>query len=306
MKRLFTLLALVMVSVVSSPIVEAKKFGGGKSFGKSFKTAPAPKQQQQNTNTLRQDGKTNTASSKKGLMGGLLGGLLAGGLLAAFFGGAFEGIQFMDILIMGLIGFVLFKFLRGMLGAKQGSMNQQRQQPAFGGTQSYQSQQNGRFQENGFQKDAQFREANVHNFEQPQATGGFGAAGHSDVPHNYPPGFDQAAFINGSREHYRIIQGAWNHNELHTIEEYVSPSLFEDLKSERAKLEGEQHTDVMFVDAEIVRADHDASKAQLSLQFSGRYRDAVEGVEEDIEDIWHLERDLTVPNAPWLIVGIQG
>jgi len=82
--------------------------------------------------------------------------------------------------------------------------------------------------------------------------------------------------------------------------------LFADLKSERAKLEGEQHTDVMYVDAEIVRADYDASKAQLSLQFSGRYRDAVEGIEEDIADIWHLERDLTTPNAPWLIVGIQG
>ncbi|MCV5871022.1 hypothetical protein OFN61_37820, partial [Escherichia coli] len=72
--------------------------------------------------------------------------------------------------------------------------------------------------------------------------------------------------------------------------------MFEDLKAERAKLDGEQHTDVMYVDAEIVRADYDANKAQLSLQFSGRYRDTVEGVEEEIEDIWHLERDLTAPN----------
>ncbi|KOO16847.1 Tim44 domain-containing protein [Vibrio ouci] len=292
MKRLFSLVALLMVSVAITPIAEAKKFGGGKSFGKSFKTAPAPKQQQQNTNTIGKDQTTKTqSSSKKGLMGGLLGGLLAGGLLAAFFGGAFEGIQFMDILIMGLIAFVIFKLMRSMLGAKQGSMNQQRQQPAFGGSAP------------------KFEQPNVHNFEQPQNApqgGGFGFGAQTDVPHNYPPGFDQSAFINGSREHYRILQGAWNHNQLHTIEEYVSPSLYEDLKAERAKLDGEQHTDVMYVDAEIVRADHDASKAQLSLQFSGRYRDAVEGIEEDITDIWHLERDLTAPNAPWLIVGIQG
>ena len=288
MKRLFSLVALLMVSVAITPIAEAKRFGGGKSFGKSFKTAPAPKQQQQNTNSIGKDQTTKKASSKKGLMGGILGGLLAGGLLAAFFGGAFEGIQFMDILIMGLIAFVIFKLMRGMLGAKQGSMNQQRQQHAYGGSAP------------------KFEQPNVHNFEQPQNVnqGGFGSQ--TDVPHNYPPGFDQAAFVNGSREHYRILQGAWNHNQLDTIEEYVSPSLFADLKEERAKLEGEQHTDVMYVDAEIVRADHDANKAQLSLQFSGRYRDSVEGVEEDISDIWHLERDLTVANAPWLIVGIQG
>ncbi|WP_341659812.1 TIM44-like domain-containing protein [Vibrio sp.] len=292
MKRLFSLVALLMVSVAITPIAEAKKFGGGKSFGKSYKTAPAPKQQQQNNNTIGKDQATKSpSSSKKGLMGGLLGGLLAGGLLAAFFGGAFEGIQFMDILIMGLIAFVIFKLMKSMLGAKQGSMNQQRQQPAFGGNAP------------------KFEQPNVHNFEQqPQqgAQGGFGFGATSDVPHNYPPGFDQAAFINGSREHYRILQGAWNHNQLETIKEYVSPSLFADLQQERAKLEGEQHTDVMYVDAEIVRAEHDGSKAQLSIQFSGRYRDAVENIEENIEDIWHLERDLTTENAPWLIVGIQG
>ncbi|HHF2905717.1 TPA: Tim44 domain-containing protein [Vibrio diabolicus] len=290
MKRLFSIVALLMFTVAVTPIAEAKKFGGSKSFGKSYKTAPAPKQQQQNTNTVGKD-QTAKSSSKKGLMGGLLGGLLAGGLLAAFFGGAFEGIQFMDILIIGLIAFVIFKLMRGMLGAKQGSMNQHRQQPAFGGNAS------------------KFEQPNMQNFEQQPNTnnGGFGGFGaQTDVPHNYPPGFDQAAFINGSREHYRILQGAWNHNQLETIEEYVSPSLFEDLKAERAKLDGEQHTDVMYVDAEIVRADYDANKAQLSLQFGGRYRDTVEGVEEEIEDIWHLERDLTVPNAPWLIVGIQG
>ncbi|ACY52183.1 hypothetical protein VEA_004023 [Vibrio antiquarius] len=290
MKRLFSIVALLMFTVAVTPIAEAKKFGGSKSFGKSYKTAPAPKQQQQNTNTVGKD-QTAKSSSKKGLMGGLLGGLLAGGLLAAFFGGAFEGIQFMDILIIGLIAFVIFKLMRGMLGAKQGSMNQHRQQPAFGGNAS------------------KFEQPNMQNFEQQPNTnnGGFGGFGaQTDVPHNYPPGFDQAAFINGSREHYRILQGAWNHNQLETIEEYVSPSLFEDLKAERAKLDGEQHTDVMYVDAEIVRADYNANKAQLSLQFSGRYRDTVEGVEEEIEDIWHLERDLTVPNAPWLIVGIQG
>lgn len=257
MKRLFSLVALLMVAVAVTPIAEAKKFGGGKSFGKSYKTAPAPTQQTQNTNTLKQDQTGKTAATqnagKKGLMGGLLGGLLAGGLL----------------------------------GAKQGSMNQE--QPAYSGMNRN-----------------QFEQPNVHNFEQAQSGTGFGTQAQSDIPHNYPPGFDKVAFVNGAREHYRILQGAWNHNQLNTVEEYVSPSLFEDLKSERAKLDGEQHTDVMYVDAEVVRADYDANRAQLSLQFSGRYRDAIEGIEEDIEDIWHLERDLTRPDAPWLIVGIQG
>lgn len=289
MKRLLSLMALIFVSVAVTPVAEAKKFGGGKSFGSVFKTAPQKKTTNTSTLNSNNTSKANTTatSNKRGLMGGLLGGLLAGGLLAAFFGGAFEGIQFLDILIIGLIAFMLFKLLRGMLGAKQGSMNQQ--QPAFGGMNRQQ-----------FEQPQQFDNA------ASQPTGGFGSAAQSDVPHNFPPGFDQPAFINGAREHYRILQGAWNHNELETIREYVSADLFNDLKSERDKLEGEQHTDVMYVDCEIVRGDYNSDRAQLSLQFSGRYRDAVEGVEEDIEDVWHLERDLTVDNAPWVIIGIQG
>ncbi|PWI34281.1 preprotein translocase subunit Tim44 [Vibrio albus] len=286
MKRIFAIVALLMLSVAVTPVAEAKRFGGGKSFGKLFKTAPAPKQKATNTSSINKQ-PTASQTNRRGLMGGLLGGLLAGGLLAAFFGGAFNGIQFMDILIIGLIAYFIFKFMRGMLGAKAGSMNQ-RQGYAYTGSEQFETSQ-----------------PNFQNVDQPQSAG-FGATGHSDVPHNTPPGFDHTAFIDGAREHYRIIQGAWNYNELHTIQEYVSTELFEQLKEERAQLQGEQHTDVMYIDAEIVRADYDASHAQLSLQFKGRYRDAVEGVEEDIDDTWHLERDLTIPNAPWLIVGIQG
>lgn len=77
---------------------------------------------------MKNDAANPASSAKKGLMGGLLGGLLAGGLLAAFFGGAFEGIQFMDILIMGLIAFVIFKLMRAFLASKQGSINQSQQQ----------------------------------------------------------------------------------------------------------------------------------------------------------------------------------
>lgn len=297
MKRLLSIVALMFVFVVSAPHAEAKKFGGGKSFGKSFKTAPAPKQQQQNTNTIGKQDTAKGASSKKGLMGGLLGGLLAGGLLAALFsGGAFEGIQFMDILLMAGVAFILFKLFRMFMASKANSINQN-QGAAYAGPQAQPEPQP------SFRDNQQYFQA-----EQPaaaQPTSGFGAASTDDVPHNYPPGFDVAAFINGSREHYRILQGAWNHNQLETIQEYVSISLYNDLVQERATLDGEQHTDVMFVDAEVVRADYDANRAQLSLQFSGRYRDAAEGIEEDITDIWHLERDLTQPNAPWLIIGIQ-
>lgn len=288
MKRFFTLFALIVAVSFSAPHAEAKKFGGGKSFGKSFKTAPAKQQQPQQTNTINKQNPTAAQSGKKGLMGGLMGGLLAGGLLAAFFGGAFDGIQFMDILIFGLIAFVIFKLFKTMRGAK-GTPTGHRE--AYAG--------NSPQQQHNTQQRQQAPEMNTA----PQQSGY--ASTDSDVPFNLPPNFNMNAFLSGARDHYRILQGAWNHNELDKIREYVSPALLADLTAERAKLEGEQHTEVMYVDTEMVRADFDANLAQLSIQFSGRYKDRNEEHEADITDVWHLERDLRTPNAPWLIVGIQ-
>ena len=92
---------------------------------------------------------------------------------------------------------------------------------------------------------------------------------------------------------------------LEKVREYVSPELFEQLKAERAELTGDQHTEVMYVDTQLVRADYGSDWAQVSVRFSGRYMDRQEQVEEDIKEVWHLERDLAKNNAPWHIVGIE-
>ncbi len=300
MKRFFSIFALMFVMAFSAPDAMAKKFGGGKSFGKSYKTAPAPKAQPTNTSSLNKQNSPTSGSSKKGLMGGILGGLLAGGLLAALFGsGAFEGFQFMDFIIIAIAAFALFKLFKWLASRKHTAHSPN--SPAYAG--GNRPVRKGYYHEEQT-NNAAFRETSTFAKGQTQAGSEFNAAS-SDVPFNFVSGFDAGTFVNGAREHYRILQQAWNHNQLEKIQEYVTPELFKDLVTERGTLVGEQHTEVMFVDAEIVRADCTSRLAEISIKFSGRYRDTQEGVEEAITDIWHLERDLTAVNAPWLIVGIE-
>lgn len=283
MKKFLTLFTLILtVSLVMVPQADAKRFGGGKSFGKSYKTAPAPKQQAQRTDSIqKQPVAGQKAAGKKGMMGGLLGGLLAGGLLAALFaGGAFDGIQVMDIIIIAIIAFIAFKLIRMLMGQKA----QSQQQPAYAG-------QMGRQQHQAPQ--------------QPQSFGGGFSPQASDVPFNLPAGFDANGFINRARDHYMQIQRAWNNNDLAKIREYVSADIYQQLVDERAATPGQLHNEILFINAELVRADFNQQKAELSLAFSGRYRETPQSAEEDIRDIWHLERDLRAPNAPWLIVGIE-
>lgn len=284
MKKIFTLFGVFLVSLtlaLTAADANAAKFGGKRSFGKSYRTAPAQQAQPVNTN---KPAAAQPAGAKRGLLGGMMGGLLAGGLLAWLFGsGAFEGIQMMDMLILAGIAFLAFTLFRRMNQAKQGAMTRQATSP-YAATAP--------------------QESPFATYQAPSAVSG-SQSGFREVPFNLPDGFDLQQFLNGARDHYRTLQQAWNLNDLSKIQEYVTPELYNALVEERRLYAGEQHTEVMFVDAELVRADHTQTEAQISVRFKGRYRDTVEQLEEPIDEIWHLERKLTQADAPWFIVGIE-
>lgn len=297
MKTLWALVAILFTFTLVVDEAEARRMGGGKSFGRSYQTAPAPSRSTADAPARKQDMAGKQApGAGRGMMGGLLGGLLVGGLFAALFaGGAFEGLQMMDILIIAALAFVIFKVIRGM---RQGPAPARGPQPAYAGAgQQTPSQQVASQQASPQPVFGARREAPV---DAPVSS----AAAHA-VPFNLPLGFDSPAFIEGAKEHYRVLQDAWSRNDLPKIQEYMTPELYADLKAERASLTTDPQTDVLSVDAELVRADQQFGKAEVSIRFSGRVRDAAEGTDEAFVDIWHLERDYTKDDAPWFITGMQ-
>jgi len=287
MKKLWAVFAILLAFALTTEVAHAKRFGGGKSFGRNYQTAPAqPGKSAADVPAQRQQMAGQPAKAAgKGMMGGLLGGLLVGGLFAALFaGGAFEGLQFMDILIAAALAFVAFKIFRLM---RQGNAPAAAPQPAYAGPGAAPS------------TPPVFGQRRDSFSSAPVSTGS------EAVPMSLPLGFDTPAFLDGAKEHYRTLQDAWNRNDLATIEEYAVPALYAELVAERASLPAAQHTEVIRVDSELVRADEKFGVAEVSIRFSGRYRDVVEGVEEDFTDIWHLERDGSKAENPWLITGIQ-
>ena len=307
--KLFAIL-MAFTLVLQAPYADARKFGGGKSFGKTYQTAPAHKRTAAptNNNTANKQQSSSISPSTKGMFGGLLGGLLAGGLFASLFsGGGFSGFQLMDFIILAGLAFILFKVFKAMNRSKAMAANH-RQANLSNPFQHDSPANNSPFSAFQSQQDSDGHHGSFS--EQPYQNAQSSYSQHNDfnpdnVPMNLPSGFNLNAFLNGARDHYRQLQQAWNMNDLAGMQSYLAPELFQQLKAERATLHGDQHTEVMFVDAELARADYSSRVAELSIRFSGKYRDTAEGIEEPITDIWHLQRDLTQPNAPWLIVGIE-
>ncbi|AZZ97802.1 TIM44-like domain-containing protein [Pseudoalteromonas sp. R3] len=295
MKQFIVLMTLIAVLVSTSFSAEArKKFGSKKSAGKTHATSTTAQKKQVDTKTLAPNTAAKPKSNKKGIMAGVLGGLLAGGLIAAMMGDDFEGFQFMEMILFAILAFVLFKVIKSFMT--------KRQQPHMAGMPQGGNFGGGNFGQNnagqGQNQSAQFR-------QQAQSTttsGGFGQQ-QEQVPFNLPADFDVNGFLQGAREHYHTVQTAWNQADFATLAEYLSPELVEEFKQDRAQ-HGDVATEVMFVDAQLVRAETSPVAWEVSVMFKGKYRDLGDKQEEPIHEIWHLERK-TQGDAPWVIVGVE-
>ena len=290
MKSIITVFTTFFLMFAMVSEADAKRFGGG-GFGKSYKTSPFASKKA----TPAKKDQQQAGQKKSGMMGGLMGGLLAGGLFAALLGsGAFEDIQIMDMVIMAALAFLAFKLFKGFMSGGARS----RQQPSVAGLGSNQTNQRQSFE---MPRDA----GNETQSAQAATSSETESFNQDDIPFNLPEGFDQQGFIEGALSHYRTVQESWNKGELETIEEYVSPELYAALSQQRNKLMIPPQTEVIDLNAEIVRADQAGDSAEISILFRGVCKDELEKSQDGIFDIWHLQRDLNTENADWVIVGIE-
>ncbi len=299
MKKLLTLLTLSLITFAFTlQTAEAKRFGMGGSFGYSKKIAPRqfgqaskPKTVPQATKpTAAQGGKAAGQASGASRWLGPLAGLAAGGLLAAMlFGDGFENIQIMDILIFGLIAFLLFKLFAG-----------RRRQVA-------ETMASG----NGYAGHHVPEPASMEQRFQAQTatqglsqTGGsiIGSALSEQAEHvsSAPSWFDEQSFLEAAKHNFEEVQKAWDKGDLAEIQSYCSPELFAQLKTHIQP--NVNHTEVDTLYAEIADMAVDGDDFIVSIRFSGFIKE--EGNLHAFNEIWHLRRPAD-GSGNWEIIGIQ-
>ena len=277
MQRVLSIFMALCISLTFALDAHAKRFGGGKSFGSapSHQTRQAPQQTQAAPNQAGRQ--TPAAASGASRWLGPLAGLAAGGLLASMFmGDGFEGIQFMDILIFGLIAFLLFRFL---------AARRRQQQPAMAGHAPMQRE-----------------------MPQQPATSIFGgsAAPVAAAPViNAPAWFNEQSFVAAAREHFLSLQQHWDANEMDKISEFVTPQLLGFLKQERAEIgDAYQSTYIDDLQIQLDGVDDNAEKTTATLTFSGVAKTSRFDQGEPFSESWRMER-VQGENQPWLVAGIR-
>jgi predicted lipid-binding transport protein (Tim44 family) len=281
MQRFLSIALALCLGLTLSLDANAKRFGGGKSSG----AAPMHQTRQATPNTPaaapNAAGRAPAAASGTSRWLGPLAGLAAGGLLASMFmGDGFQGMQIMDFLIMGLIAFLVFRFI---------AARRRKQQPqvAAAGHAPFQ------------------REAYNQQAAQPSIFGGSAAPVAAAPAINAPAWFNEQSFLNAARSHFQTLQQHWDANEMDKISEFVTPQLLAFLKRERADLgDGFQSTYIDNLEVQLDGVEDRADKTIATLTFSGVSKTSRFDQGEAFSESWHMER-AQGDNQPWLVAGIR-
>lgn len=306
-RTLAGLLIAIALAFGGIDAAHAKRMGGGKSFGsKPSYSAPyqrstpsAPASQPIRSPAQQQAAAQNQAARQnwagRGGMMGMLGGLALGGLLGSmFFGGAFEGLNFMDILLFAGIAFLLYR----LFAAKSA------RQPAAEGAHA---------------REAYQAQADTSNYRQPaQNTAGFntdllfgkgkavGSAPASPAfdAGNLPAGFDAKVFLNGAQNVYRHLQAAWDRRDLAEIRGLTTDKVFAEIQ-EQLRASSETHrTEVLTLTAELLDVREVGSELEASVLFDATIRENG-GEANPVKEAWHFTKPKHSSEPRWYLDGIQ-
>jgi predicted lipid-binding transport protein (Tim44 family) len=285
MKILLALaLALSAVTLMVPSDADARRFGGGLSLGKQYRSMPrtSPRQSQPASPA---GGSTRTGAFGGSRWLGPLAGLAAGGLLASlFFGDSFQGLQILDILLIGGLligGLMLFRAMRRRGPVATGAGSGGYGAPASGGRIPVPQMM-------------------------PPALGGATTTTAATGGDEAPVWFDSPGFVEGAKTHFIRLQAAWDQADFRDIREYTTPELFAELKRERDRLgEDAQYTEVVTLNAEIVGIQRDGDQVVASILFSGLIREEQSAAADPFREIWHVRHDWDSGEGDWLVAGVQ-
>jgi predicted lipid-binding transport protein (Tim44 family) len=283
MKKLLTLAVAAFVGIgMMVNDAEAKRLGGGGSFGMSRSTTPVQKAAPAPTAPTNAAAPTaapakpaaapaaqpSGASRWLGPIAGLAAGLGIAALLSHF--GLGEGVaNFLMILLLVMAAVFVFRLLF--------RKSQPSQHASLAGA-----------------GNAPMR------FEPMSTPVGGGSAATAEVP----AGFDSEGFLRQAKLNFIRLQAANDAGNLDDLKQFLAPEVFAEIQmqfEERGK--GKQETDVRQLDAELLEVVTEGNQHIASVRFAGTISED-NGPATPFAEIWHLVKPVSGERG-WQVAGIQ-
>ncbi len=281
---------------------EARRLGGGKSFGRQSQNLQ--RQQQAQPPAKETAGQATQPAAPAGAAGSRWGGPLAGlaaglgifALLSAF--GLTGPLAEMlgSLLMIGLLAFAGLFIWRALRGPRGPLPAQRGPQPAVELPGAASARMH-------YEDSGRVRPGSVLD------TLGGGSAPMPEAraetsPWGIPADFDVDGFVRTAKVHFIRLQAAWDAHDLDDIREFTTPEVFAELRMQLGEVPGAtEHTEVVSLEARLLGIEESASDFVASVRFDGTIREG-EGAVEPFSEVWNLSKPKR-GNRGWLLAGVQ-
>ncbi|HEY4542742.1 MAG TPA: TIM44-like domain-containing protein [Noviherbaspirillum sp.] len=304
-------LLTLMIAVGSLSLVvsdaDARRMGGGGSFGKQSsmarqsapaqQAAPSQSRQAQPANATNGAAAANAAkpSMWKGLLGGALLGLGLGALLSHLgIGGALAS-MISTMLMVALFAAAAF-FIYRMLTRKNAPAARNGLQPA------YATGNGAGVPEIGSRIEPLNPPAAPAAFQADNAAAGTAAEAMSAT---LPADFDVPGFVRNAKTYFIRLQAAWDAANVNDIREFTTPEMFAELRMQLQERGGAaNHTDVVQLDADVLGLETVGNDYLVSVRFTGLIKEDEQSAAQPFTEVWNLSKSVS-GNGGWLLAGIQ-
>ena len=310
---------------LSGTAADAKRLGGGSSFGKQSSNVTQRQAAPAGSNTAAKPAApaaTPAPVAPKKPWGAMLGGLAAGLGLAWLasslgLGGAFSQIimfALLALVVMVVIGFIM----RKLKGGGANAAGAVRAQPPFA------------FQGAGNAAEAitprNYSPANVGNDASARpwersatafdataaapATGsmiGSGLAGSQSW--GVPAGFDAEGFLKASKANFVTLQDAWDRSDIQNLRAMMTDDMLEQIRTQLADRESHtggvtNKTEVVMLNAQLLGIEELSDTYMASVEFSGMIREDASVSASPFREVWNMTKPRS-GSGGWLVAGVQ-
>ena len=296
-----TLSAVFFALTLVAHDADARRLGGGKTFGRqsstvtqqqaappSKQTAVPPASNQDASKPAQPPAPQSAGNRWLGPIAGLAAGLGIVALLSHFgLGGAFaEGLG--SLFLIGLLvmaGVFIWRMLRRSTASPTPTRPME---PAYMTPAPPTSNSN--------------REVSVLGTPLP---GSAPPPASADAPWGVPADFDVAGFVRNAKVHFIRLQAASDEKNLTDIREFTTPEVFAEIKMQLDEERGAiNKTDVLNLDAVLLGIETGPTGYLASVRFSGSMRQNNQAEATPFEEVWNLSKPVEGKGG-WLLAGIQ-
>ena len=320
MKILSVLLSMVLLSV--SFHADAKRLGGGRSFGKqsgavtqreAAKTTPG-----QNAATTPPAATPSPAAppvqQARRPWGAMLGGLAAGLGLAWLAHSLGFGAEFGQFLMFGLLalGLMLLAgwFMRRRVASPSSSPY------AYGGAGSAGNPDHApQYNPAKVGNDASARPWENPNTAQPsqaapsRATARIGSSLVGGGQNwSIPEGFDVQGFVQSAKHNFINLQAAWDRADIPALRVMMTDDMLVEIQSQLAErglmVSGPNTTEVVMLEAQLLGIEDLGEGYMASIEFSGLIREEANAGPSPFREVWNMTKPKS-GSVGWLVAGVQ-